>query len=101
MFNERSPTVSPYPLRSPSYVPSQSNLPTNIRPIQESYPSNVPTKSHLLQKVQALLPYLSEILNQNDVRTSGIVGKLSSLRENLDGIFEDAERELGLSGGEN
>jgi len=42
--------------------------------------------------VQALLPYLSEILNQNDVRTSGIVGKLSHLKENLDGIFEDAER---------
>jgi predicted ribosome quality control (RQC) complex YloA/Tae2 family protein len=51
--------------------------------------------------VQALLPYLGEILNQNDVRTSGIVGKLSHLRENLDYIFEDAEKELALSGNEN
>lgn len=51
--------------------------------------------------MQALLPYLSEILNQNDVRTSGIVGKLSNLRENLDNIFENAEKELGLTGSEN
>ena len=44
---------------------------------------------------------MSEILNQNDSRTSGIVGKLSHLRENLDNIFEKAEKELALSGNEN
>lgn len=44
---------------------------------------------------------MSEILNQNDSRTSGIVGKLSHLRENLDNIFENAEKELALSGNEN
>lgn len=95
MLNERSPTVSPYPLRSPPFVPSQQNL--------QGVPSQptAATKSYLLQKVQALLPYLGEILSQNDMRTNGIVGKLSHLRENLDGIFEDAERELAQSGGEN
>jgi len=42
-----------------------------------------------MQKVQALIPYLNEILKQNDSRTSGIVGKLSGLKDNLDGIFYD------------
>jgi hypothetical protein len=81
MLNERSPPVSPYPQRTPPYLPSQQALLTT--PNQNSSA----TKSYLLQKVQALLPYLSEILSQNDVRTNGIVGKLSHLRENLDGIF--------------
>lgn len=81
MLNDRSPTATPYPQRTPPYLPSQQALLTT--PNQTSSA----TKSYLLQKVQALLPYLSEILNQNDVRTSGIVGKLSHLRENLDGIF--------------
>jgi hypothetical protein len=95
MLNERSPTVSPYPLRSAGYAPSQQSL--------QGVPqqSSNATKSYLLNKVQALLPYLGAILSQNDERTSGIVGKLSHLRENLDGIFEDAERELAQSGGEN
>lgn len=95
MLNERSPTVSPYPLRSPPYAPSQQSL--QGAPQQ----SAGATKSYLLKKVQALLPYLGAILSQNDVRTGDIVGKLSHLRENLDGIFEDAERELAQSGGEN
>lgn len=82
MLNERSLTVSPYPQRTPPYAPSQQTL--------QAASTHAPpgaTKSYLLSKVQALLPYLAEILNQNDVRTSGIVGKLSHLRENLDGIF--------------
>ena len=95
MLNERSATVSPYPQRTPPYLPLQQAL---LNTPQQQSSAN---KSYLLQKVQALLPYLSEILNQNDVRTNGIVGKLSHLRENLDGIFEDAERELSLTGGEN
>lgn len=101
MFNERTPSVSPYPIRSPHSVPSQQNLHSTARVASQNNRSNGPTKSYLLQKVEALLPYLSEILNQNDVRTSGIVGKLSHLRENLDFIFEDAEKELALSGNEN
>ena len=92
MFNERSPNLTPYPQRSPHYVSSTHNLHTTTRPTPEPFNPNVSNKSYLLLLVQALLPYLSEILNQNDARTSGIVGKLSHLKENLDGIFEDAER---------
>jgi hypothetical protein len=80
MFNERSPNISPYPQRSPHYVSSTQNLHTATRPTPEPFAQNGSNKSYLLQKVQALLPYLSEILSQNDVRTSGIVGKLSHLR---------------------
>jgi ABC-type transporter Mla subunit MlaD len=95
MLNERSPTVSPYPLRSPPNAPSQQTL----QGVPQQ-PSGA-TKSYLLEKVRALLPYLGEILRQNSVSTNGIVDKLSHLRENLDGIFDDAERELAQSGGEN
>lgn len=101
MFNERTPSVSPYPIRSPHSVPSQQNLHSIARAGSQNNASNGATKTYLLQKVEALLPYLSEILNQNDSRTSGIVGKLSHLRENLDNIFENAEKELALSGNEN
>lgn len=87
MFNERTPqqVISSYPLR-PNSVPFQA----------QSFPSAglTPgdtganrTKSYLLQKVQALLPYLSEILRQNDAKASGIVSKISGLKDNLDGIF--------------
>jgi hypothetical protein len=36
-------------------------------------------------------------LRQNDDRTSGVVNKLSGLRDNIDGIFEDLEKELMLT----
>jgi len=45
-----------------------------------------------------LLPYLSDVLRQNEDKTSGVVNKLSGLRDNLDGIFEDLEKELVLTG---
>lgn len=59
------------------------------------------TKSYLIQKVQALIPYLNEILKQNDSRTVEIVAKLSGLKDNLDGIFSDIEKEISLSDNEN
>jgi hypothetical protein len=86
MFNERTPIQGSYPLR-PATVPFQT---------QSSYPpvgatlGDTPgnrTKSYLLQKVQALLPFLSEILRQNDAKASGIVNRMTGLRDNLDGIF--------------
>lgn len=98
MYNERTNLYTPYPLRTPYSVPSQPNLHTASRLPQESQGPNTRQKSYLIQKVQALLPYLAEILRQNDDRTLGIVGKLSGLRENLDGIFEDLEKELVVSG---
>jgi|JI9StandDraft_2_1071091.scaffolds.fasta_scaffold96017_2 hypothetical protein len=101
MYNERTNTHTPYPLMSPYSVPSQPNLHATNRAQLEPQTSNARQKSYLIQKVQALLPYLAEILKQNDDRTLGIVGKLSGLRDNLDGIFEDLEKELIVSGEEN
>ena len=92
---------SPYPIRSPFSASSQPNLFTSVRQPQEPIPSNNRQKTYLLQKVQALIPYLAEILRQNEDKTSGIVEKLSGLRDNLDFIFEDLEKEVAMSGEEN
>lgn len=81
MLNDRSPTVSPYPQRLAPSAPSQQSL----QPIPVGPNNN--TKSYLLHKVRALLPYLEEILSQNDQRTNGVVGKLAHLKDNIDGIF--------------
>ena len=91
---------TPYPSRSPFTASSHPNLYSSNgqRPSNEPNQSNNRQKSYLIQKVQALLPYLAEILRQNDDRTNGVVGKLSGLRDNLDGVFEDLEKELMLSG---
>ncbi len=97
MYNERINPHTPYPLRTPYSATSQPNLHTSSRPPLEAQTTNPRQRSYLIQKVQALLPYLAEILRQNDDRTVGIVGKLSGLRDNLDGIFEDLEKELIIS----
>jgi len=89
MYNDRSNFYSPYPLKTNNSASSLPYVPSAIRPPAEPQPSNARTKSYLLQKVQALLPYLAEILKQNDDRTSGVVNKLSGLRDNIDGIFAD------------
>jgi hypothetical protein len=73
----------------------------NGRQSVEPVSGNNRTKSYLIQKVQALIPYLNEILKQNDSRTVGIVDKLSGLKDNLDGIFSDIEKEISLSDNEN
>lgn len=61
---------------------------------QEGNNTSSNNRGYLVQKVEALFPYLNEILGQNDLRTNNIVGKLIGLRDNLDGIFEDIEQEL-------
>lgn len=40
-------------------------------------------------------------MRQNDTRTSSVVDKLSGLRNNLDGIFEDLERDIAHTSTEN
>jgi len=50
---------SPYPVRSPLSAGYQPNLFTSARQPQEPIPSNNRHKSYLLQKVQALIPYLA------------------------------------------
>lgn len=59
MFNELTNLHTPYPLRTPYSVPSQQNLHSVSRAPQESQPTNARQKSYLIQKVQALLPYLA------------------------------------------
>ena len=44
-------------------------------------------KGNILQKIEALFPYLQEVMGQNDTRSNQIVSKLVGLRENLDSIF--------------
>lgn len=101
MYNELTNLQTPYPARTPGSGLSRQALHASTQGHIEAQPSNTRQKSYLIQKVQALLPYLAEILKQNDDRALGIVGKLSGLRDNLDTIFEDLEKELMHSGEEN
>jgi len=87
MFNERTPIYSSYPLRASNLgsFQGQPYPPTGVTPGDPNAGNK--TKSYLLQKVQSLLPYLSDILRQNDTKASGIVDKMNGLKDNLDGIF--------------
>lgn len=78
---------SPYPYGNNFSAGSQTNFLTGNRQTSQPQVSSQRHKSYLLQKMQALLPYLSDVLRQNDDRTSGVVGKLTGLKDNLDGIF--------------
>ena len=92
---------TPYPQRTSFAVSSQPNLSNSYRQVPEPQLAAQRHKSYLIQKMQALLPYLSDVLRQNDDRTSGVVNKLTGLKDNMDGIFEDLERELMMSSSEN
>lgn len=84
---------TPYPQpRVPFSASSQPNLYSNSKQTAEPHSNAQQQKSYLFHKVQALLPYLADVLKQNDNRSHGIVGKLSGLRDNLDGIFEEMEK---------
>lgn len=50
---------SPYPVRTPFSASSQPNIYSSARQPQEPVTSNNRQKSYLLQKVQALIPYLA------------------------------------------
>ena len=99
--NELMQNYSPYNFGASYSASSQSNLQGLNRLNSEPQGSSQRHKSYLLQKMQALLPYLSEVLRQNDDRTNGVVNKLTGLKDNMDGIFEDLEKELMLSSSEN
>lgn len=102
MYNERiqgNSSFSNYPSKSHSYT--SGRLPAVVNSGSYQNTSNIaqtPThghessqpnqqKSHLVKKVQALFPYLNDILGQNDLRSNNLVSKLVNLRDNLDGIF--------------
>lgn len=59
MYNDRSNYHTPYPVRTPYSASSLPNMLSGNRPPVQPQPSNTRTKSYLLQKVQALLPYLA------------------------------------------
>lgn len=48
-------------------------------------------KAGIIQRVEALFPYLQGIIGQNDMRSNQIVDRLIALRDNLDQIFENIE----------
>lgn len=51
-------------------------------------------KSHIIEKIEALFPFLQDIMGQNDARSNQIISKLTHLRDNLDGVFDDIESQL-------
>ena len=46
-------------------------------------------KSHIVEKIEALFPFLQDIMGQNDARSNQIISKLVNLRDGLDGVFND------------
>ncbi len=46
-------------------------------------------KSHIIEKIEALFPFLQDIMGQNDARSNQIINKLVTLRDGLDGIFDE------------
>jgi hypothetical protein len=99
--NELMQNYSPYNFGASYSASSHSNLQGLNRLNSEPQGSSQRHKSYLIQKMQALLPYLSAVLKQNDDKTNGVVNKLTGLKDNMDGIFEDLEKELMLSSSEN
>ena len=102
MYNERiqgNGSFNNYPSKSHTYTSGKlpgaanSGLYVNTSNISQTPPHGHESsqanqqKSYLLQKVQALFPYLNDILGQNDLRSNNLVSKLINLRDNLDGIF--------------
>jgi hypothetical protein len=45
-------------------------------------------RSTIIQKIEALFPYLQEIMGKNDARSDEIIKKLMGLRDGLDQVFE-------------
>lgn len=51
-------------------------------------------KSHIIEKIEALFPFLQDIMGQNDARSNQIISKLTNLRDGLDGIFQEIEEQM-------
>ena len=45
-------------------------------------------KATIIQRIEALFPFLQEIMGKNDARSQEIINKLIGLRDGLDQIFE-------------
>jgi hypothetical protein len=55
----------------------------------------------IIQKIENLFPFLTDIMGQNDARSNTIINRLIGLRENLDQIFEEIGDEIGKTEDEN
>ena len=58
-------------------------------------------KATIIQRIEALFPFLEEIMGKNDKRSQEIINKLMALRDGLDGIFEAFGDDLHALEGEN
>ncbi|CAM6000093.1 unnamed protein product [Sphagnum balticum] len=82
------------PLRQPEV---SAYRPSNSQPSNDFPASN----AQLIQKIEALFPYMEDIVGQNDNRTNQIINKLLGLRESLEGVFSEIEQELDQTENEN
>ena len=58
-------------------------------------------KATIIQRIEALFPFLEEIMGKNDKRSQEIINKLMALRDGLDGIFEAFGEDLHALDAEN
>jgi hypothetical protein len=82
-FGQDSTHQPPY---ESSYVPNVT-FPYNQ---ERTNPMEGPKKkSHIVEKIEALFPFLQDIMGQNDARSNQIISKLVTLRDGLDGVFNE------------
>ena len=51
--------------------------------------ANSTRRKEIIQKIEALFPYLEDVMGRNDSRSKEIIDKLAALRDGLDNIFEE------------
>ena len=51
--------------------------------------ANSTRRKDIIQKIEALFPYLEDVMGRNDSRSKEIIEKLAALRDGLDNIFEE------------
>ena len=53
--------------------------------------ANSTRRKEIIQKIEALFPFLEDVMGRNDSRSKEIIEKLAALRDGLDNIFEEFE----------
>ena len=76
---------SEYLYKSKSPVQSRDSAPIT---------ADAKRRATIINRIDALFPYLQEIMGKNDARSEEIIRKLMALRDGLDSIFETFNEDL-------
>ena len=87
----------PQYVNTSTYPSASLSGPTPFRtevPKTSFEPSGLPSSNNLIiQKIEALFPYLQDIMGKNDSRSNQIINQLVNLRDGLDQMYEEIEEQ--------